>query len=367
MTRRKLHRYTGNEVASQPSIAEQLLRGTKIGELLYGKPKTYTDGDGNEKQDATFKESANGRLVQRMEETAKGAGNLVLTGLAFGNPLTASSTMAPLITGAQAYWVGHGIQDGAQRIENIGEGVKNFVEDHSWQAAREVVKEVPMLALDVAGALPVVKTVIQTGKNIEPAAQQIVQKIDDGITTATKRIVDDGIIGVNEMSPKFVARATATPKVDEPLWNVGWSPAKTYNVRRAGELSEMYYPQRWDVVEEGANPFGVWLQGKFGTPRTDITNPGKGAKAARARQLFADRPQYVGEVTFKKPIEVIGDVKDRSALSYAAEKMGTDGIVYNGFYDNGYNNNQGIFSFIKPNLSSSSGKPFASEVLNPQR
>ena len=74
-----------------------------------------------------------------------------------------------------------------------------------------------MLALDVAGALPVVKTVIQTGKNIEPAAQQIVQKIDDGITTATKRIVDDGIIGVNEMSPKFVARATATPKVDEPL------------------------------------------------------------------------------------------------------------------------------------------------------
>jgi hypothetical protein len=31
MARRKLHRYTGNEVASQPSIAEQLLRGTKIG------------------------------------------------------------------------------------------------------------------------------------------------------------------------------------------------------------------------------------------------------------------------------------------------------------------------------------------------
>jgi hypothetical protein len=37
--------------------------------------------------------------------------------------------------------------------------------------------------------------------------------------------------------------------------------------------------------------------------------------------------------------------------------MGADGVIYNGFYDNGYNNNQGIFSFVKPNLSSSSGKP----------
>ena len=357
MTKRKLQKYTGNEVALQPSIAEQLLRGTTVGNWIYGKPKEYTDGDGSKRQDATFKESANGQMVQRMGETAKDAGNLVLTGLAFGNPLTASNIMAPLITGAQTYWIGHGIQDGAQRIENIGEGVKNFVEDPSWQAAGEVVKEVPMLALDVAGAVPVAKTVIQTGKNIEPAVQQVVQKINDGITTATKRMVDDGIIGVSELSPKLAARATSTPNMVEPLLNVGWSPAKTYNIRRAGELSEMYYPQRWDVVEEGANPFGVWLQGKFGTPRTDITNPGKGARAAKARELFANRPQYVGEVTFKKPIEVIGDVKDRSTLSYDAERLGADGIVYNGFYDNGYNNNQGIFSFVKPELSSSSGKP----------
>lgn len=99
------------------------------------------------------------------------------------------------------------------------------------------------------------------------------------------------------------------------------------------------------------------MQGKFGTPRTDVTNPGKGAKAAKARELFANRPQYVGEVTFKKPIEVIGDVKDRSALSYNAERLGADGIVYNGFYDNGYNNNQGIFSFVSPELSPASGQP----------
>lgn len=83
------------------------------------------------KKDATFKESANGQLVQRMGDTAKDAGNLALTGLAFGNPLTANNVMAPLITGSQAYWIGHGINDGAQRIENIGEGVKNFVEDPS--------------------------------------------------------------------------------------------------------------------------------------------------------------------------------------------------------------------------------------------
>jgi hypothetical protein len=66
-----------------------------------------------------------------MGETAKDAGELVATGLAFGNPLTAGAYMSPLIVGSQAYWIGHGINDGAQRIENIGEGVKNFVEDPS--------------------------------------------------------------------------------------------------------------------------------------------------------------------------------------------------------------------------------------------
>ena len=38
-----------------------------------------------------------------MGETAKDAGSLALTGLAFGNPLTTSNAMAPLITGSQAY------------------------------------------------------------------------------------------------------------------------------------------------------------------------------------------------------------------------------------------------------------------------
>lgn len=179
-----------------------------------------------------------------------------------------------------------------------------------------------------------------------------------GAITGSKYLVNNGIQGYSDFKPAIQEQLNMVPKTtQEPLLNVGWAPSQTINVRRAGELTEMYYPNRWDVVEEGANPFGVWLQGKFGTPRTDVTNPGKGERAAKARALFAKRPQYIGNVTFKKPIEVIGDVKDRSTLSYNAERMGADGVIYNGFYDNGYNNNQGMFSFVKPNLSSSSGKP----------
>lgn len=74
-------------------------------------------------------------------------------------------------------------------------------------------------------------------------------------------------------------------------------------------------------------------------------------KAARARKLFADRPQYFGEVTLDKPLQTIGEVGDRSALSYAAERMGADGIIYNDVYDNGFNHNQVIHSFKKFNES----------------
>lgn len=105
-----------------------------------------------------------------------------------------------------------------------------------------------MLALDVAGALPVAKTVVETGKNVIPAAQQAAQQIagsvDDAITNATKRVVESGVVGVNELPAQLAARATSTPKVQEPLPNVGWAPSQTMNVRRAGELTEMYYPNR---------------------------------------------------------------------------------------------------------------------------
>ena len=132
--------------------------------------------------------------------------------------------------------------------------------------------------------------------------------------------------------------------------NVGWAPKQTIRVSHASDtgIQKIYFPKRWDVINEGANPHGIWLQGKLGIPRTDLTNPGKGTKAEKARKLFADRPyQMSGEVTLEKPIVTIGDVPDRSALSWIADRMGADGIIYNNIYDNGYNNNQVILSFKK--------------------
>ena len=138
----------------------------------------------------------------------------------------------------------------------------------------------------------------------------------------------------------------------EPLLNVGWGPKQTLKVSRAGEYDQMYFPKRWDVVNEGANPHGVWLQGKYGIPRTDATNPGKGMKAARARNTFSTRSdKYKGTVTFDKPIVTVGEVPNRSSLSYQADNIGADGLIYNRVYDNGYNNNQVILSFRRPELT----------------
>lgn len=49
------------------------------------------------------------------------------------------------------------------------------------------------------------------------------------------------------------------------------------------------------------------------------------------------------------PKQTIGDVKNRSRLSYDADNMGADGLIYNDIYDNGYNHNQVILSFKKMN------------------
>ena len=77
-----------------------------------------------------------------------------------------------------------------------------------------------MLGLDVAGALPVAKTVIETGKNAIPTAQQVAQRIagsvDDAITTATKQAVESGVVGVNELPAQLAARAASTPTITSP-------------------------------------------------------------------------------------------------------------------------------------------------------
>ena len=268
--------------------------------------------DENERP-VSLKESATGQEWDRMKDTAKGAGKLVATGLAFGNPITASSTMAPFITAAQAYFMSDGLKDAYDRITS----------------SSKTAADGAMVALDVAGAVPAFSAVRNGAKYVLPTAAKTV-------------------------APALIAKQISKTKLPtvEPTLNIGWGPKQTLKVSRAGEYDQMYFPERWDVVNEGANPHGVWLQGKYGTPRTDATNPGKGMKAARARNTFSTRPdKYKGTVTFDKPMITVGEVPNRSSLSYQADNIGADGLIYNGVYDNGYNNNQVILSFRRPELT----------------
>ena len=268
--------------------------------------------DENERP-VSLKESATGQELDRMKETAKGAGKLVATGLAFGNPVTASSVMAPLITGSQAYFMTEGLKDAYDRVTSPNKTAADGV----------------MVALDVAGAVPAFSAIRNGAKYVLPTAAKTV-------------------------TPALIAKQISKTKLPtvEPALNIGWGPKQTLKVSRAGEYDQMYFPERWDTVNEGANPHGIWLQGKYGTPRTDATNPGKGIKAAKARNTFSIRPdKYTGTVTLDKPMVTVGEVPNRSSLSYQADNMGADGLIYNGVYDNGYNNNQVILSFRRPKLT----------------
>ena len=268
--------------------------------------------DENERP-VSLKESATGQELDRIKDTAKDAGKLVATGLAFGNPITASAAMAPLITGSQAYFISEGLKDAYNRVIS----------------SNKTAEDGAMVALDVAGAAPAFSAVRNGAKYVLPTAAKIV-------------------------APALIAKQISKTKLPtvEPTLNIGWGPKQTLKVSRAGEYDQMYFPKRWDVVNEGANPHGVWLQGKYGTPRTETTNPGKGIKAAKARNIFSTGPdKYTGAVILDKPIVTVGEIPNRSALSYQADNMGADGLIYNGVYDNGYNNNQVILSFRKPELT----------------
>ena len=137
-------------------------------------------------------------------------------------------------------------------------------------------------------------------------------------------------------------------------YNVGWGPRQTVSVTHKSDQASpllLYNEQRWDVLNERANPLGIWFQGKFGIPRSVNTGatPTKAQKALRARQLFSRRPYtHSGDLTLDKPLVTIGDVPNRSALSYQAEQMGADGLIYNNVYDNGYDANQVLLSFRHP-------------------
>ena len=260
--------------------------------------------DENERP-VSLKESSTGQELDRMKDTAKDAGKLVATGLAFGNPVTTSTVMAPLITGSQAYFMTEGLKDAYDRITS----------------PNKTAADGAMVALDVAGAVPAFSAIKNGAKYVLPTAAKTV-------------------------APALIAKQISKTKLPatEPLLNVGWAPKQTIGVTRAGEYDNMFYPNRYDVVHGNANPFGVWLQGKVGTPKP-------GLKAQIARNVMANRlAQYRGTVTLGKPIASVGEVSDRNALSRIIEGTGADGIIYNNVYDNGFNNNQVIHSFVKPEL-----------------
>ena len=156
-----------------------------------------------------------------------------------------------------------------------------------------------------------------------------------------------------------------TPSVEPLPNNVGWGPRQSIHVVHdtdAPTKLTLYNPERWDAVYEGAPEAGIWYQGKFGNPRTAANHsiPGKAEKAAKARERFAKRPYRVeGDLELERPIITVGDVPNRAALERAADKMNADGVIFNNVYDNGYSNNQVIFSF-RDNLKN--GRLFKKEA-----
>lgn len=144
-----------------------------------------------------------------------------------------------------------------------------------------------------------------------------------------------------------------TPSVEPLPNNVGWGPRQSIHVvhdKNSAGFPKLYFPERWDAIHEGAPEAGIWYQGKLGNPRTAANHSipgkaGKAEKAAAARERFAKRPYRVeGDLELERPIVTVGDVPNRAALERAADKMSADGVVFNNVYDNGYSNNQVIFS-----------------------
>lgn len=163
--------------------------------------------------------------------------------------------------------------------------------------------------------------------------------------------VEDLAIGGNKWA-KVISKTIdkGTPSVKPLPNNVGWGPRQSIHVTHDANTSnklQLHSPERWDAVYEGAPEAGIWYQGKVGNPRTAANHsvPGKAEKAAAARDRFAKRPYRVeGDLELERPIVTVGDVPNRAALERAADKMGADGVIFNNVYDNGYSNNQVIFS-----------------------
>lgn len=168
--------------------------------------------------------------------------------------------------------------------------------------------------------------------------------------------VKDMAVGGNKWARARVISKTinkGTPSVEPLPNNVGWGPRQSIHVvhdKNSAGFPKLYFPERWDAIHEGAPEAGIWYQGKLGNPRTAANHSipgkaGKAEKAAAARERFAKRPYRVeGDLELERPIVTVGDVPNRAALERAADKMSADGVIFNNIYDNGYSNNQVIFS-----------------------
>lgn len=165
--------------------------------------------------------------------------------------------------------------------------------------------------------------------------------------------VKDMAVGGNKWArARVISKAIdkGTPSVEPLPNNVGWGPRQSIHVVHdtdAPTKLTLYSPERWDAIHEGAPEVGIWYQGKLGNPRTAANHsiPGKAEKAAKARERFAKRPYRVeSDLELERPIVTVGDVPNRAALERAADKMSADGVIFNNVYDNGYSNNQVIFS-----------------------
>lgn len=173
--------------------------------------------------------------------------------------------------------------------------------------------------------------------------------------------VKDMAVGGNKWArARVISKAIdkGTPSVEPLPNNVGWGPRQSIHVvhdKNSAGFPKLYFPERWDAIHEGAPEAGIWYQGKLGNPRTAANHsiPGKAEKAAAARERFAKRPYRVeGDLELERPIVTVGDVPNRAALERAADKMSADGVIFNNVYDNGYSNNQVIFS-LRDNLKNS--------------
>lgn len=146
---------------SGDSIVSKWLSGTWLGNLLGYPSNTYIDGYGTTRNYANLEESAQGQQLSRMKDTAKNYGKVALTGMSFGNPLVARSTIgAVLPTGAQSYFITEGLRDAYNRFMKKDK----TAEDAVWTG------------LDLAGAIPAVGSVVRNGKYVFPEIKNNLNK-----------------------------------------------------------------------------------------------------------------------------------------------------------------------------------------------